>query len=125
TARGQDAYALHHVLARRVGHRSQGLGDADRHCCDVEHRRTAREPGDAVLIGGPFVRKRRLAVAGGREQQEDSRPRLVEERRQPWTLDEELRPRPRGHRGLVYRACLPFGSIVYVLFRLAKGATPG
>src|SRR5260370_11068310 len=72
------------------------LRDPDGKRSDIGHRRTAAVPGDAVLPLEPLACERRLAVAGGRNEQEDSSLGFVEELGQPRALDDEAaRSRPR------------------------------
>ncbi len=106
-ARGEDPDALDHVRTRGLAHLREHLRQPDGKPGHVDHRRPARVPADPVLLARPLARQRRLSVSRGREEQRDTSPGLIQEPRQPGTLDDDLRPGLVSDRGaLVHRACL-------------------
>ena len=105
-ARGEDPDALDHVGTRRLAHLREHLRQPDGKPGHVDHRRPARVPADPVLLARPLARQRRLSVSRGREEQRDTSPGLIQEPRQPGTLDDDLRPGLVSDHALVHRACL-------------------
>jgi hypothetical protein len=69
--------------------RQRCLRDPERKSGDVDRRGSRAEPRTATTVtGDPLLGERGLSVPCGRNQHPDVRPRFVEERIQPWTLDD-------------------------------------